>query len=83
MKRWLWIGGAVLLAIAAAAVWFAFQRPDFVAGLVAVAAGAVWKALAPAILKRKPAAEEEIWRDAIREGMAGTDQRRGKGPSSK
>jgi len=80
---WLWLGGAVILAVAAAATWFAFQRPDFVAGLVAVAGAALWKAIAPAIAKRKPAKEEEIWRDAIREGMGGTDQRRGSGPSSK
>jgi pimeloyl-ACP methyl ester carboxylesterase len=81
--KWLWLSGAVILAVAAVAVWYAFQRPDFVAGLVAVATAAAWKALAPAIVKRKSADEEAIWRDAIREGMAGTDQRRGTGPSSK
>lgn len=81
--RWLWLGGAVILAVAAAAVWFAFQRPEFVAGIVGIAAVALWTALARAIAMRKADAEEAIWRDAIREGMAATDQRRGDGPSSK
>ena len=81
MMWWLWGGG--LFLVAAAAIWWSLSDPKFVAGLIGQAARALWKALAPAILKRKPAAEEEIWHDAIREGMAGTDQRRGKGPSSK
>lgn len=48
--RWLlWAAAGVLLAVAAAAVWFAFQRPDFVAGLALAAAGALGKALAGAV----------------------------------
>jgi len=80
--KWLWLGGAVILAVAAAATWFAFHRPDFVAGLVAVAGAALWKALAPAIAKRKPPEEEALWREAV---LRGEDPgiRRGTGPSSK
>ena len=44
--RLIWVIGAVLLAVAAAAVWFAFQRPDFVGGLIAVAAAAAIEAVA-------------------------------------
>ena len=56
--KWLWIGGAVILAVAAVSVWYAFQRPDFVAGLAAVAAAAAWKAIAPELLK--PASDEKL-----------------------
>ena len=45
--KWVWIGAAVLFAVAAAAVFFAFQRPDFVAGLAAAAVGAAVKASWP------------------------------------
>lgn len=76
---WLWLGGAVILAVAAAATWVAFRDPRFVAGLIAFAAAALWKALVPAITKRKPPEEEALWRDAM---MRGEDPgiRRGKGP---
>ena len=76
---WPWIIGGSLFLVAAAAIWFAFQRPALWLELakVAIMAGL------PFVLKRKPPEEEEIWRDAIREGMGGTDQRRGGGPSSK
>lgn len=80
--RWLWLGGGLLLAVAAAATWFALQRPDFVAGLAAVAAGAIWKAVAPALLRRKPPDEEALWRRSVLEGED-PGIRRGTGPSSK
>ena len=60
MSRWLWIAAAVLLAVAAVSVWFAFQRPDFFGGLAVLAIGAIWKALAPALLK--PASPEDLAR---------------------
>ena len=55
--RWLWIGAAVLLGIAALSVYAAFQSPTFVAGLTALATAAIWKALAPAIAKPLPPEE--------------------------
>ncbi len=45
MRLYLWLAAAVLLAAAAFGVWWAFQSPQFVAGLVALAGGAIWKAL--------------------------------------
>ena len=49
MGKWLWLGGAVLLAVASGATWFAFSNPAFVAGLasaaVAAAGRAVWSFL--------------------------------------
>jgi hypothetical protein len=56
--KWFWIAAFVLLAIAAVSVWFAFQRPDFVAGLTAAAVAAAWKAFAPKMFKRNPAKEK-------------------------
>lgn len=49
MKWLLWLAAGLLLLVAAAAVWFAFRQPEFVAGLVAVAAGAIGKAVAGAV----------------------------------
>lgn len=48
------MGGAALLGVAALSVYFAFQSPTFMAGLMAVAGAAIWKALAPAIAKPLP-----------------------------
>lgn len=67
--RLVWVIGAVLLTVAAVAVWFAFQRPDFVIGLVSVAAAAAIKAAAPKVLKRMPPEEEAEWRAAVRRGQ--------------
>jgi hypothetical protein len=69
--KWLWIAAAVLLAAAAASVWFAFQRPDFVAGLVAVAVGALGKALWPDLLRFfRPANQDSLeeWHDRLARG---------------
>lgn len=68
LTRFLWIAAAVLLTIGGAAVWFAFQRSDFVAGLVAAAAAAAWKAIAPQIAKRMSPEDEARWRDCQRRG---------------
>lgn len=57
--RWLWLAGGLLLAVAAAATWFAFHDPRFVAGLSAIAAAALWKALAP-MLKGKDFTPEQL-----------------------
>lgn len=48
MKWALWAAGGVLLAVAAAAVWFGLQRPEFVLGLLTAAGGAIVKAAAEA-----------------------------------
>jgi uncharacterized membrane protein len=66
--RWLWIGGAVIMAAAAVSVWYAFQQPGFVAGLTAIAAAAAWKAIAPDLLKRMDAETEERMRACRRSG---------------
>lgn len=66
--RVIWVIGAILLAVAAAAVWFAFQRPDFVGGLIAVAAAAAIKAALPQVTKRMPPEKEAEWRDCMRRG---------------
>lgn len=63
--RWLWLAGALLLAIAAAATWFAFHDPRFVAGLSAIAAAALWKAVTP-MLKPKDFTPEQL--EKIRQG---------------
>ena len=66
--RWLWIGAAVLLGIAALSVYTAFQSPTFVAGLTAIAAAAVWKAIAPAVAKPMSEAERKDRDRAVRQG---------------
>lgn len=67
-----WAIGAVLLAVAAASIYAAFQSPGFVASLTALAAAAAWKAVAPTITKRMPPEEEAAWRKASR-GADGGD----------
>lgn len=74
--RWLWLAGAVLLAVAAGGTWFAFQRPDFVAGLVAIAVAAAWKAIAPALLKRKTPEEEKLDNEAYARNQARPSKQR-------
>lgn len=54
MTRWLWIAGAVLLAVAALAVYMAFRNPAFVSGLLVAAAAAAVKAAIPQITKPLP-----------------------------
>lgn len=62
--KWLWIGGALLVLVAAAAVWYAFNDPAFVAGLSAIAAAAAWKAIAPEIAKSSPETQARRDEDA-------------------
>ena len=64
----LWLIFAVFCVVAAAAVWGAFQSPDFVAGLIAVAMGAAVKAVMPSVAKRMSPEKEAAFRDCVRRG---------------
>lgn len=66
--NWFWLILAALAVAAAAAVWIAFQSPDFVAGLTAVAIGAAVKAAMPAVTKRMSQDQEKAFRDCVRRG---------------
>ena len=66
--KWLWLILAALAAAAAGAVWFAFQSPDFVAGLTALAIGAAVKAALPVITKPMSQANQKAFRDCVRRG---------------
>jgi len=83
VKTLLWLGGAVILGVAAISVYWAFQSPTFVAGLTALAAGAVWKALAPAIAKRMTLEDEAAWQAAERAGRGDEFMRRRRGAPPK
>ena len=63
LEIWFWIGGGFLLAVAAAATWFAFQRPGFWIGMAKV----VFAAMLPLILKRNPPEEEALDHEAVRQ----------------
>ena len=65
--KW-WLAAAAIFLVAAGSVWFAFQSPEFVAGLTAIAVGAAWKALAPKIAQRKTPEEERAHQKAFRAG---------------
>lgn len=45
--RWLWLAAALLLGVAAFALYQSFSSPAFVAALSVVAMGAAWKAILP------------------------------------
>ena len=66
--KYVWVIVLVICIVAAGSVWFAFQRPDFVAGLVAIAAAAAWQAFGPSLAKRMTPEDEAAWHQAIREG---------------
>lgn len=68
----LWAAGAVILAVAAVAVYGAFQSPTFVAGLTALAAGAAWQAIKPAVTKPLSEADTKAKNAAVR-GADGGD----------
>ena len=68
MRIFLWAIGAVILAVAAFAVYQAFQSPAFVAGLSALAAGAAWKAIKPVITRRNPPEIEQRMAECVRRG---------------
>ena len=74
-----WAIGAVILAVAAASLWFAFQSPTFVAGLAALAAGAAWKAIEPTIAKRRTPEEEKALHRAERAGEEAQLERKRRG----
>lgn len=81
MKSGLWLVGAVLLGVAALAVYGAFQSPTFVAGLSAMAAAAAWKAIKPMIVAQQSPEDLAKTRDEFRKGH-GDDywRRRSGGP---
>lgn len=57
-----WLATFLLLAVAAVSLWFAFQRPGFVAGLAGVAVSAAIKALKPNLKKLWASKTPEEWR---------------------
>ena len=57
--KWFLIIMAALLVVAAISVWYAFQRPEFFAGLTAVAAGVAWKAIWPEMFRSSPETQEK------------------------
>lgn len=64
-----WLVGAALFAVAALAVWFAFQSPTFVAGLTAIAAGMAANAIVTKVTARMSPEDEAAWREAERRGQ--------------
>ena len=68
MKTLLWLGGAVILGVAAFAVYRAFQSPDFVAGLTVLALAAATKAIVPVITRRNPPEIEQRMAECVRRG---------------
>lgn len=68
MTRWVWLLLAVILVVAAGSVWYAFQQPGFVAGLIAIAATAAVKAAMPAIGKRMTKEQERAFQECARRG---------------
>jgi hypothetical protein len=63
---WAFATALVLLAVAAAALWRAMQRPQFVAGLGGLFAGLLLKSL---LWAAKPRNFTPSQREAIREGL--------------
>lgn len=82
--RWLlWLAGAVLLGVAALAVYMAFQSPAFVAGLSALAAAAAAKAIF-AVVKKPETPEARVTRiEEYRRGHGDDDWRRKSGAPPK
>lgn len=66
--RWLWLGGAVLLAVAAAATWFSFSNPTFFVGLATASVGALVKAVGPWVRKLLTSKGSAEARQRAREG---------------
>lgn len=54
MTKWAWFAGAVLLAVAALAVFLAFRNPAFVAALGSMAAAALAKGIIAQVGKPLP-----------------------------
>ena len=82
MRYW-WIGGALLLGVAAISVYFAFSSPTFVAGLTALASAAAWKAIKPAIMKPETPEDRASRQDAYRRADGDNDFRRRSGAPPK
>lgn len=66
----LYLAGAVLLAVAALAVWVSFRDPVFVTGLTAAAVGAIVRAVLPTVLRSSPETQARA-QQAAREGRLG------------
>ncbi len=78
--RWLWLAAALLLGVAAFALYWSFSSPTFVAGLAAVAMGAAWKAILPGFRPRNLTPAE---RQKIREGESINPKAHGHGGKSR
>ena len=78
--RWLWLAAALLLGVAAFAIYRSFSSPAFVAGLMAVAMGAVWKAILPGF---KPRDMTEAERQKFRQGESIATKAHGHGGESR
>lgn len=75
--RWLWLAGAVILIAAAAGVFWATQRPDFVVGLVAASVASLGRAVWPLIkdvrLVRRTKAQKADYKRRLREADTGKE----------
>ena len=83
MTKWAWFAGAVLLAVAALAVFLAFRNPAFVAALGSMAAAALAKGIIAQVSKPLPPAEQEEWRKAERAGRGDEWARKRRGAPPK
>lgn len=83
MRIFLWAIGAVIFAVAAFAVYQAFQSPAFVAGLSALAAAAAWKAVRPILVTPETKADRASRQQAYRRADGDGDWRRKSGAPPK
>lgn len=83
MKTLAWLAGAVLLGVAALAVYMAFQSPTFVAGLSALAAAAAAKAIKEVVVKPETPEARVIRIEEYRRGHGDDDWRRKSGAPPK
>jgi len=64
VNKWVWIGLGVILLAGGAGLFIAFQRSDFVAGLITTltmtVATAAWRAFAPRLFKLKTPEEYKV-----------------------
>lgn len=63
--RWPWLAAALLLGVAAFAIYWSVSSPTFVAGFAAVAMAAAWKGIRPHFRLRDM---KETERQKLREG---------------
>ena len=75
---YLYVVGGILLVVAAVSLFLAFQRPDFIAGLIKAAVSAIAAALLPRLLKRKSPEEEakdhQDRREAVERTITGRER---------